>query len=115
MMSTLCIASVGIVGSARKVVEPDQYSGFLMDQSQLREAQSPSGATVMRWIDPKPDMSKYINVYLDPTQLYPKPQPMVKNPQAIFKGITGYYDQAPKFEIGKSLPLAAGTDPGDTS
>lgn len=112
MMSTLCIASVGIVGCASKVVEPDQYSGFLKDYSQLREAQSPSGATVMRWIDPKLDMSKYTSVYVEPTQLYPKPQPTVKIPQATLNGITGYYDQALKREIGKSLPLAAGPGPG---
>jgi hypothetical protein len=41
MMSTLCIASIGVVGCASQVVEPDQYSGFLKDYSQLKEAKSP--------------------------------------------------------------------------
>jgi len=112
MMSTLCIASIGVTGCASKVVEPDQYSGFLKDYSQLKEAESPSGGTVMRWIDPKLDVNKYNSVYIEPTQLYPKPQATVKIPQATLNGITSYYDQALKREIGKSLPLAAGPGPG---
>ena len=112
MMSTLCIASIGVVGCSSKVVEPDQYSGFLKDYSQLKEAKSPSGAEVMRWIDPKLDVSKFTSVYIEPTQLYPQPQPTVKIPQATLNGITGYYDQALKRELGKSLPLAAGPGPG---
>ncbi|VVP49488.1 hypothetical protein PS862_05313 [Pseudomonas fluorescens] len=112
MMSTLCIASIGVVGCSSKVVEPDQYSGFLKDYSQLKEAQSPSGATVMRWVDPKLDINKYTSVYIEPTQLYPKPQPTVKIPQGTLSGITSYYDQALKREVSKSLPLAAGPGPG---
>jgi len=112
MMSTLCIASIGMVGCSSKVVEPDQYSGFLKDYSQLKEAESPSGATVMRWVDPKLDINKYTSIYIEPTQLYPKPQPTAKIPQSTLNGITSYYDQALKREIGRSLPLAAGPGPG---
>ncbi|EJM64662.1 hypothetical protein AB7M22_002043 [Pseudomonas sp. ADAK2 TE3594] len=112
LMSTLCIASIGVVGCSSKVVEPDQYSGFLKNYSQLKEAKSPSGAVVMRWMDPKLDINKFTSVYIEPTQLYPKPQPTVKIPQATLNGITSYYDQALKREIGKSLPLASGPGPG---
>ncbi len=112
MMSTLCIASIGVVGCSSKVVEPDQYSGFLKDYSQLKEAKSPSGAEVMRWMDPKLNINKFTSVYIEPTQLYPKPQATVKIPQATLNGITGYYDQALKRELGKSLPLATGPGPG---
>ena len=112
MMSTLCIASIGVVGCSSKVVEPDQYSGFLKDYSQLKEAKSPSGAEVMRWIDPKVDIKKFTSVYIEPTQLYPKPQPTAKISQQTLNGITSYYDQALKREIGKDLPLATGPGPG---
>lgn len=112
MMSTLCMASIGMVGCSSKVVDPDEYSGFLKDYSQLRETKSPSGATVMRWIDPKIDIDKFTSVYVEPSQLYPKPQPTAKIPQATLNGITSYYDQALKREISKSLPLAAGPGPG---
>jgi len=112
MMSTLCIATLGVVGCSSKTVAPDEYSGFLKDYSQLKEAKSPSGAEVMRWVDPKLDINKFTSVYIEPTQLYPKPQPTVKIPQQTLNGITAYYDQALKREVGKSLPLATGPGPG---
>jgi hypothetical protein len=66
----------------------------------------------MRWVDPKIDLAKYSRVYIEPTQLYPKPQPTVKIPAATLAGITSYYDQALKREAGKSLPLATSPGPG---
>src|SRR5450830_1347982 len=112
MVSALCVATIAVSGCASKTPQPDQYSGFLKDYSQLKEAKSPSGAEVMRWIDPKLNKNQFTSVYIEPTQLYPKPQPTVKIPQATLNGITGYYDQALKRELGKSLPLAAGPGPG---
>ena len=52
MIGTVCIASIGVVGCSSKVTQPDEYSGFLSDYSHLKEAKSPSGAEVMRWVDP---------------------------------------------------------------
>ncbi len=112
MMSTLCIATLGVVGCSSTTVAPDEYSGFLKDYSQLKEAKSPSGAEVMRWVDPKLDINKVTGVYIAPTQNYPKPQPTVKIPQQTLNGITAYYDQALKREVSKSLPLANGPGPG---
>ena len=108
MMGTLCIATLGVVGCSSKTVEPDQYSGFLKDYSQLKETKSPSGAEVMRWMDPKLDINKFTSVYVEPSQLYPKPQATEKIPQQTLNGITSYYDQALKRELSKSLPLATG-------
>ena len=112
MMGTLCIATVAMVGCSSKTVDPKEYSGFLKDYSQLKEAKSPSGAEVMRWIDPKVDVRKFTSVYIEPTQLYPKPQPTAKISQQTLNGITSHYDQALKREIGKDLPLATGPGPG---
>lgn len=112
MIGTACIASLALAGCTSKVVKPDEYSGFLGDYSRLKEEKSPSGAEVMRWVDPKIDLKKYKSIYVEPTQFYPKPQPTVKIPQGTLSGITAYYDQALKREAGKSLPLAAGPGPG---
>lgn len=112
MMGTLCIATLGVVGCSSKTVEPDQYSGFLKDYSQLKETKSPSGAEVMRWMDPKLDINKFSSVYVEPSQLYPKPQATEKIPQQTLNGITSYYDQALKRELSKSSPLATGPGPG---
>ena len=53
---------------------PQDYSGFLKDYSRLQEAKSPSGAPVMRWIDPKVNINQYSQVFIEPSQFYPKPQ-----------------------------------------
>ena len=112
MITTLCLASLAIAGCASKVTQPDEYSGFLSDYSQLKEAKSPSGAEVMRWVDPKLDLSRYHAVYVEPTQFYPKPQATEKIPQSTLNGINTYYNQALKRELEKSLPLANAPGPG---
>lgn len=112
MISTLCIASIGVVGCSSKVTQPDEYSGFLSDYSHLKEAKSPSGAEVMRWVDPNLNLSRYTSVYIEPTQFFPKPQATTKIPESTLQGISNYYNQALKREIVKSLPLANGPGPG---
>jgi len=112
MIGFVCFASLALAGCSSKVTQPDEYSGFLGDYSRLKEEKSPSGAEVMRWVDPKIDPGKYTHLYIEPTQLYPKPQPTVKIPQATLAGITAYYDQALKREAEKSLPLATAPGPG---
>lgn len=112
MISTLCLASIGMTGCASKVTQPEEYSGFLSDYSQLKQAKSPSGADVMRWVDPKLDLSRYTAVYVEPTQFYPKPQATAKIPESTLNGINTYYNQALKRELEKSLPLANAPGPG---
>jgi hypothetical protein len=76
------------------------------------QEKSPSGDDVMRWVDPQLNLSKYTSVYIEPSQFYPKPQATAKIPQNTLQGITAYYDQALKRELGKSLPIAASPGPG---
>ncbi|MGR2708050.1 DUF3313 domain-containing protein [Pseudomonas sp. IB20] len=112
MVSALCLASIAMAGCASKVTQPDEYSGFLSDYSQLKEAKSPSGAEVMRWVDPNLDVSRYNAVYVEPTQFYPKPHATAKIPDSTLNGINLYFNQALKRELAKSLPLANAPGPG---
>ncbi|WP_193040685.1 MULTISPECIES: DUF3313 domain-containing protein [unclassified Pseudomonas] len=112
MISTLCIATIGMVGCASQVTQPDEYSGFLSNYSRLKPAKSPSGVEVLRWVDPKLDMSRYNAVYIEPTQFYPRPQATAKIPESTLRGINDYFNQALKREVGKSLPLAQGPGAG---
>lgn len=112
MIGTLCLASIGLVGCSSNVTQPDEYSGFLKDYSRLKEAKSPSGADVMRWVDPQLKAGQYTAVYIEPSQFYPAPKPTAKIPQSTLTAITHYYDQALKRELGKSLPLASAPGPG---
>ncbi len=111
MISMLCVA-MAMVGCASKVTQPDEYSGFLSDYSHLKEAKSPSGAEVMRWVDPGLNLNNYTAVFIEPTQFYPKPQATAKIPDSTLNGINTYYNQALKRELAKSLPLANAPGPG---
>lgn len=111
-LSTLCLATLAMAGCSSNETRPEDYSGFLSDYSLLKEAKSPSGVQVMRWIDPKLKLGQYRSVYIEPTQFHPQPQPTVKIPQSTLAGITRYYDEALKRELGKSMPLATGPGPG---
>lgn len=112
MIGTACLASLAMVGCSSNVTQPDEYSGFLRDYSRLKEAKSPSGVEVMRWIDPKLDAGRYRAIYIEPTQFYPQPQATAKIPQSTLDGINQYYDQALRREAARSLPLAQGPGPG---
>ncbi|MCP1604884.1 DUF3313 domain-containing protein [Pseudomonas citronellolis] len=109
---SVCLASLVLSGCASKYVEPEQYSGFLKNYSVLKEEKSPSGAPVMRWIQPGIDVNRFSSVYVEPSQLYPQPQPTEKIPQSTLQGITSYYDQALQTQFAKALPLANGPGPG---
>ncbi|PWU28783.1 DUF3313 domain-containing protein [Pseudomonas sp. RW407] len=109
---SVCLASLVLSGCASKYVEPEQYSGFLKNYSVLKEEKSPSGAPVMRWIQPGIDVNRFTSVYVEPSQLYPQPQPTEKIPQSTLSGITTYYDQALQTQFAKALPLASGPGPG---
>ncbi len=111
MISMLCVA-MAMVGCASKVTQPDEYSGFLSDYSHLKEAKSPSGAEVMRWVDPDLNLNNYTAVFIEPTQFYPEPQATAKIPDSTLNGINTYYNQALKRELAKSLPLANAPGPG---
>ncbi|MFV3308829.1 DUF3313 domain-containing protein [Pseudomonas sp. NY15181] len=108
----LCLTALVLVGCASKYVEPEQYSGFLKDYSGLEEHESPSGAPVLRWILPDLNVNRFTRVYIEPSQLYPRPHPTEKIPASTLQGITLYYDQALRTQFSKVLPLATGRGPG---
>ena len=112
VVGPLCALAMALSGCSNNTVDPSQYSGFLQDYSRLSASQSPSGATVMKWVDPKLDVSRYSRVYIEPSQFYPKPGSTEKISQQTLNGIAAYYDQALKRELGKSLPLATAPGPG---
>ena len=108
LLNTLvCCALLGLGGCASSQIDPSQYSGFLKDYSRLKPAQSPSGAPVMRWIDNDVNAAQYTQVYIEPSQFYPKPQPTAVISAQTLQAITRYYDSALKRELGKDLSIAS--------
>ena len=110
--SLLCCALLGLGGCASSQVDPSQYSGFLKDYSRLKPAQSATGAPVMRWIDTDVKPDQYTQVYIEPSQFYPKPQPTAVVSAQVLQSISHYYDAALKRELGKDFQLAQGPGPG---
>jgi hypothetical protein len=107
----LCCAIFGLGGCASSQVDPSHYSGFLKDYSQLKPAESASGAPVMRWIDPDVKFDKYTSVYIEPSQFYPQPQPTAVISAQALQSITRYFDTALKRELSKNMTLAQGPGP----
>jgi len=92
-------------------VAAQQNSGFLGDNySKLQDAQSPSGATVKRWLASGVTPGKYEAVLLDKTVLYPEPKGAPQVSVATLREIAAYLDEALRREFTGVLKLA--TEPG---
>lgn len=102
---SLLAAFLSTAGCSSTLVAPEQYSGFLQDYSRLSEQQSPSGAKVARWIDPDLQIARYHQLFLEPSQFYPQPQPSARLSQETLQGITRYFDTALRRELSKVMPL----------
>ncbi len=71
----LLLAALVLGGCASKVTQPDEYSGFLSSYSQLREAKSPTGQPVMRWMAPGFNLDSYNHLVVQSIGFYPAPSP----------------------------------------
>ncbi len=111
LKALICCAILGVGGCASSQVDPSQYSGFLKDYSRLKPAESATGAPVMRWIDPDVKLSKYTQVYIEPSQFYPRPQPTAVISAQTLQSITRYFDTALQRELGKNLRVVNGPGP----
>lgn len=102
-LSLLFAATLSLSACSSKKVE---QTGYLHDYSVLTERQSPSGQTVYSWISPALKKGRYTQVYLEPSQFYPRAEPTERIPQSTLSNVTGYYDAALRSELGKVVRLA---------
>jgi hypothetical protein len=106
----LAAVTIALSACSNKKVAPEAYTGFLKDYSVLTERQSPSGQTVLSWVSPTLKVERYTQIYIEPSQFYPKALPTERIPQTTLSDTTWYYDAALKHELGKILPVV--TTPG---
>ncbi|MFJ4349142.1 DUF3313 domain-containing protein [Pseudomonas sp. NPDC089401] len=111
-ITLLCAALLAVAACSSNSVAPKDYSGFLKDYSRLQPAKSPSGAAVMRWVDPKVNPNQYTQVFIEPSQFYPKPQPTPVISAQTLQEITRYFNEALRRELGSVLTLAKAPGPG---
>ncbi|WP_425917418.1 DUF3313 family protein [Pseudomonas sp. GWSMS-1] len=103
-------ASVLLAGCASKTPTPSQYSGFLSDYSQLQPTQSPSGATVMRWVAPDFQLANYSSVLVEKPLFYPAPTPSAQVSQQTLNDIASYLQQAIRLELAPRMRIVEQAD-----
>ncbi|ALR76660.1 DUF3313 domain-containing protein [[Enterobacter] lignolyticus] len=103
--------TLALTGCASKLAQPNQYSGFLKDYSNLKETTSASGKPELRWIDPHFDPKNYDNIVYNPIIYYPVPKPSTQIGQQVLDGIRNYTNQQLKQAISERRTLAAAAGP----
>uniref|UniRef100_UPI0036F2E673 DUF3313 family protein n=1 Tax=Shigella dysenteriae TaxID=622 RepID=UPI0036F2E673 len=81
-VAALC-GLLALSGCASKITQPDKYSGFLNNYSDLKETTSATGKPVLRWVDPSFDQSKYDSIVWNPITYYPVPKPSTQVGQKV--------------------------------
>lgn len=104
-------AMVALTGCASKIAQPEQFSGFLKNYSDLKEATSASGKPELRWIDPNYNPANYDNVVYNPIVYYPVPKPTTQLGQNALDQIRNYTNQQLKQAISQKKPLATTAGP----
>ncbi|MGV8918866.1 MAG: DUF3313 domain-containing protein [Pseudomonas sp.] len=99
MMVGIALSSLLLASCSSKITEKDQYSGFLPNYSGLKEATSPSGQPVMRWIDPGFQPRAYRTVVFDRLQMYPAPKPDERVNRQTLQDLQAYASSTAKETI----------------
>ena len=89
-VGVLLLSGLLLFGCVSQVTERAQYSGFIPDYARLKQATSPSGHPVMRWIDPDFKPRSYSTIVFDKLQLYPSPKPNERIDQQTLQALQAY-------------------------
>lgn len=98
---------------ASKITQPEKYSGFLKDYSDLKEMKVPSGEPELRWVDPNFNPANYDNIVYNPIVYYPEPRMNTQVGKQALDSIRHYTDMQIKTAIAQRKPLE--TQPGPRS
>ncbi|RFF10824.1 DUF3313 domain-containing protein [Salmonella enterica] len=104
---------LALSGCASKVTQPDKYSGFLKNYSDLQETTSATGKPVLRWVDPHFNDSNYDSIVYNPITYYPVPKPTTQVGQQVLDKLLAYTNTKVKSAIEQRKPLV--TTPGPRS
>lgn len=82
-------------------------SGFLGNgYAKLKDAESPSGLKVKRWIAPEMKAGSYEMVLLEPNVFFPQPKSTEQVSEQTLKDINAYFDEAVRRELGGLFQFA---------
>ncbi|HEY1845176.1 MAG TPA: DUF3313 domain-containing protein [Buttiauxella sp.] len=102
-----------LAGCSSQVTEPEKYSGFLKDYSGLKETTTPTGKTVMRWVDPNYNSNNYDSIVFNPVTYYPVPKPTTQIGEQTLAQLLNYTNMKLKAAAAERKPLV--TRPGPRS
>lgn len=109
--SFVCVLLTGVFLVSAERVAAQSPSGYLGSAySQLEDAQSPSGRSVKRWLDPAVSSGKFEYLLVDKTIFYPEPRSTAQLSAATLAQIRSYLDEAIARELKGVARLAS--EPG---
>jgi hypothetical protein len=108
----IAIGIPALAVASDKLVQKDQYSGFLKDYSQLKEEKDADNEPVMRFINPKLTSGEYDKVMIDPVIFFPVPRPDENVDSATLSQIKDYFDKDLRQKIGEQAVIVDKAGPG---
>ncbi|NUU39147.1 DUF3313 domain-containing protein [Pseudomonas sp. C2B4] len=103
------VALTGLLlgGCTSKVIEKDQYSGYLSNYNNLQEVTTPSGGTAMRWVSPSWNPNAYDTVAFNKLELYPAPKPNEQVNKQTLADIQNYMTNKAKATLGQKYRVVS--------
>ncbi|CRL47402.1 MULTISPECIES: DUF3313 domain-containing protein [Pseudomonas] len=101
------LTGVLLSGCTSKVTEKEQYSGYLSSYNNLKEVETPSGGTAMRWVSPSWNPNAYDTVAFNKLELYPAPKPNERVNQQTLTDIQNYMTSKAKATLGTKYRIVS--------
>lgn len=108
---------VGIVfftlaGCSSKTAEPQQYSGFMQDYSDLKPVETSTGHQALRWVAPGFEVNNYKSIYFAPVVYYPPATPNSRVSASTLEQIRLYTEQRLKGAVSSRAKMSNQPQPG---
>ena len=107
----IAAATALVVGCSSAPTKKD-YSGYLGDYSDLKEAKTAGGVEVMRYVSPKLTPANYHAVIVQKVQFYPKPEPTDQLSQQTIDEIGNYLNTSVREKIAEKVQVVDTPGPG---
>ncbi|TPG75705.1 DUF3313 domain-containing protein [Pseudomonas arsenicoxydans] len=101
------LAGLLLAGCTSKVTEATQYSGFLPSYNDLKEVQTPSGGTAMRWVSPTWNPNAYDTVAFRTLEFYPAPKPNERVNQQTLADLQSFMTSRAKAVLGQKYRIVS--------
>jgi hypothetical protein len=101
------MTGVLLTGCTSKITEKNQYSGYLSSYNNLKEVETPSGGTAMRWVSPSWNPNAYDTVAFNKLELYPAPKPNERVNQQTLTDIQNYMTSKTKATLGTKYRIVS--------